>query len=99
MSVHLSSEQVQGDLQQCSHTEESRVKNHVPAEKAFLGRIEQFEEKWKVHPNSGLEDAARLALSQRQNLKCLKQEYRADFLDCSVRELQRPIHSNRLAID
>ena len=28
--VHLTSETVQGDLPQCSHTKESRVKRHVP---------------------------------------------------------------------
>ena len=33
--VHLSPEQVQGDMQQCSHTKESRVKNHIPTEKVF----------------------------------------------------------------
>ena len=33
--VHLTSEQVHGDLPQCSHTNESRVKKHVPTEKAF----------------------------------------------------------------
>ena len=47
--VHLASEKVQGDLQQCSHTEESRVKNHVPTEKVFLWHIEQFEEKMKLY--------------------------------------------------
>ena len=29
----------------------------------------------------------------------LKQECRADFLDCSIRELQRQIHSSRMEID
>ena len=33
--VHLTSEQVQGDLQQCSHTEENRVKSHIPTEKEY----------------------------------------------------------------
>ena len=33
--VHLTSEQVQGDLQQCPHTRGSRVKNHLPTEKVF----------------------------------------------------------------
>ena len=45
--VHLTSEQVQGDLQQCSHTKESRVKNHIPTEKVFPGHIEQFEGEMK----------------------------------------------------
>ena len=33
--VHLTSEKVQGNLPQCSHTKESRVKKHFPTEKAF----------------------------------------------------------------
>ena len=33
--VHLTSEQAQGDLQQCSHTRESRVKNLTPTEMVF----------------------------------------------------------------
>ena len=33
--VHLTSEKVHGNRPQCSHTKESRVKKHTPAEKAF----------------------------------------------------------------
>ena len=43
--VHLTSEKVQGNLPQCSHTKESRVKRHFPIEKAFPQDINQFQEK------------------------------------------------------
>ena len=55
---------------------------------------------------SDSENAARQALEeQRDHLPAeakteeMKQECRADFLDCSVRELKRPIHSNLLEMD
>ena len=41
-----------GDLQQCSHTKESRVKNHIPTEQVFPWDIGRFEEKMKLHPDS-----------------------------------------------
>ena len=46
--VHLTSETVQGNLPQCSHTKESRVKRHFPTEKAFPQDINQFKEKTKL---------------------------------------------------
>ena len=45
---HLTSEEVRGDLPQCSRTKESRVNNHVPTEKVFLWHTEHFEEKTEV---------------------------------------------------
>ena len=52
------------------------------------------------------ENAARLALEEQRHhqfaeakSEVLKQECRADFLDCCIRELQRQIHSNRLKIE
>ena len=52
------------------------------------------------------ENAARLALEEQSDhllaeakSEVLKQECRADFLDCSIRELQRQIHSSRMEID
>ena len=104
--VHVTSEKVQGDVQQCSHTNESRVKNHVPTEKVFPWHIEQFEEENEARSRlSESENAARRALEeQRDHLlaeaksEVLKQECRADFLNCCIRELQRQIYSNRLEI-
>ena len=37
-----------GNLSQCSHTKESRVKKHFPTEKAFPQDINQFEEKSNI---------------------------------------------------
>ena len=55
---------------------------------------------------SHLEEAARTVLEeQRDHLlaeaksEVLKQECRADFLDCSFRELQRQAHSSRTEIE
>ena len=52
------------------------------------------------------ENAKRLALEEQRdhllaeaNSEVLKQECGADFLDCSIRELRRPIHSSRMEID
>ena len=50
--VHLTSEKVQGNLPQCSHTKESRVKKHFPTEKAFFQDINQFKEKVKLSSGS-----------------------------------------------
>ena len=44
-AVHLLSEKVQGNLPRCSHTRESRVKTHLPTEKAFPQDIKLFREK------------------------------------------------------
>ena len=104
--IHLVSEQVRGDLQLCSHTQDSRVKNliatdgipsaHqlVQGENEALSRLSEskndtrliFEEQ-RDHP-----------LSEARS-EVLKQECRADFLDCSTRELLRQIHSSRMEID
>ena len=47
--LHLTSEHVRGDMPQCSHTKESRVKNHdVLTEKVFLWHTEHSEEKMEV---------------------------------------------------
>ena len=50
--VHLTSEKAQGNLPQCSHTKESRVKKHIPTEKAFPQDINQFKEKVKLSSGS-----------------------------------------------
>ena len=97
--VHLTSEQLQGDLQQCSHTKESRIKSHIPTEKVYSWHIEQFEEKMKLYPDSLNRRMLRdqplknkeIIYSQTPKSEVLKQECRADFLDCSIRELQRQI--------
>ena len=50
--AHHVSEKVQGNLPQCSHTEESRVKKHFSTEKAFPRDLNQFEEKTKLSSGS-----------------------------------------------
>ena len=75
--AHLTSEKVQGNLPQCSHTQESRVKNLAPTETVFPWHIEQFEEKMKHYPDSLNRKVIRdkflkskeITYSQRQDLK------------------------------
>ena len=50
--VHLTSENVQGNLPQCSHTQESRVKRDFPTEKPFPKDINQFKERTKLYLGS-----------------------------------------------
>ena len=50
--VRLTSENVQGNLQQCSHTKESRVKRHFATQKASPQDINQFNEKVKLSSGS-----------------------------------------------
>ena len=47
--VHLTSEKVQGNLPQSSHTKESRVKKHFLTEKAFPQDIKQLKGKTKLY--------------------------------------------------
>ena len=99
--VHLTSEKVQGDLQQFSHTRESRVKNHVPTEKVFPWHMTAVRGENEAQCRlSEWENAARLALEeQRDHLlaeaksEVLKQECRTDVIGCCICELQRQIHS------
>ena len=45
-------EQARRDLQLCSHTQESRVKNLTPTETVFPWNIEQFKQKMKSYSDS-----------------------------------------------
>ena len=75
--VHLTSEKVQGNLPQCSHTQESRVKKHFPTEKSCLQDIDQFKEKTKLCSGSLIQKKLRdwflknkeIICSQKQSLK------------------------------
>ena len=105
--VHLTSEKVQGNLPQCSHTKESRVKKHFPTEKGFPQDINQFKEKVKTFFRfSDLEEAARTVLEEQRNhllaeakSEILKQECKVDTLNTSIYEFQRKAHPNRLEMD
>ena len=85
--VHLVSEQVRGDLQLCSHTKESRVKNLAPTETVFPWHIEHFKEKMNHCPDSvNRKMTRRLILEEQKDhllsearSEVLKQECRADF--------------------
>ena len=102
--VHLTSEQVHGEMQQCSHMKEkSNQESHSDREGLSLAHRGENEAPSRL---SGSENAARLALEEQRDhplaeakSEVLKQECRADFLDCSIRELQRQIHSSRTEID
>ena len=93
--VHLTSEKVQGNLPQCSHTEESRVEKHFPTEKACPQDINQFKERRKLYSGSLIWKKLRDEFLKQ----ILKQECKVDLLDTSTREFQRQAHSNRLEMD
>ena len=75
--IHLTSEKVQGNLPQCFHTNESRVKKHFPTEKAFPQDINQFKEKVKLSSGCLIRKKLRylffknkeIIFSQKQNPK------------------------------
>ena len=106
--VLLISETVHGNLPQCSHTQESRVKRHFPTEKAFSSGHQPVQGKDETFFRfSDAEEAARLVLQeQRDHLlteaksEILKQECsKIDTLNTSICEFQRQAHSNRLKMD
>ena len=105
--VHLVSEQVRGDLQLRSHKKrKSSQESHsdrdgipwahwaVQGENESLSRLSETEN----HNRLTLEEPRDHQLSEARS-EALKQECRADFLDCSIRELQRQIRSSRMEID
>ena len=105
--VHLVPEQVRGDLLRCSHTRrKSSQESHLDrdgfplAHRAVQGEIES------PSRHSESENDTRLILEQERDhplsevrSEVLKQENRADFLDCAIRELRRQIHSSRMETD
>ena len=105
--VHLTSENVKGNLPQCSHTKESPVKKHFPTEKAFPQDMKQFKEKGETFFRfSDLEEAARSVLEEKRDhllaeakSKGLKQECKVDTLGACIRKLQRQAHSHWLELD
>ena len=92
---------------QCSHTNESRVKSHIPTETAFLQDVNQFNGKGETFLRfSDPEEAARLVLEeQRDHLlaeaksEIFKQECKLDTLNTCILELQRQAHSNLVEMD
>ena len=76
-TIHLTSETVQGNLPQCSHRKESRVKKHFPTEKTFPQDSNQFKHKTKLYSGSLIRKKLReqflkikeIIYSQKQNLK------------------------------
>ena len=68
---------------------------------------EQFEEKLKLFPDylkrkmmrDHLLKNKEIIYLQRAKSEVLKQECRTNFVDCSIREDQRQIHSSRMEID
>ena len=66
--VHLTSEKVQGNLPQCSHTNESRVKRQVPTEEDISSGHQPVQGKDEAPSRlSGSENAARLALEEQRD--------------------------------
>ena len=104
--VHPTSEKVQGNLPQCSHTTESRVKKHFPTEGISSGHQTVKGKGETLFSFFDPDEAARLVLEeQRLHLlteakpEILKQECKVDVLNTSIREFQRQAHSNRMEMD
>ena len=103
--VHLTCEQVQGDLQQCSHTRKLSQESRSDREGVSLARRADRGENEALSRLSESENAAILALEEQINHLLAEaksevlQDCRADFLVCSIREFQRQIHSNPFEID
>ena len=87
-------------------TKGSRIKKHFPTEKSFPQKINRF---WENNDplfrcsnpenlmKSFLEEHKDYTLAEAKS-EVRKQECRGDFLDSSVRDLQRQLDSNRLEI-
>ena len=105
--VHLTFEKLRRNALRYFQTKWSWVKKHCPTEKIFPQNINSFLETTnlnsdyltrKIWWNHFLKNI-KIICSQRQNLKSeSKKECRADFVDSSVRDLQRQLDSNRLEI-
>ena len=66
----------------------------VQGEDEALSRLSESEDEAKLF----LEEQRNQLLSQAKT-EIMKQECRADFAQCSIRKLKRPIQSNRMEID
>ena len=105
--VHLTSEKLQGNLPQCSHTQEGRVKKHFPTEEAFPEDINQFKEKVKLSSGSLIRKKLReqflknkeIVYSQKQHLKSWSKNVKLILLTLCIREFPRQAHSNCLELD
>ena len=102
--VHLASEKVHRNLPQCSHTKESRAKRHREGSSSGHQPVQGKDE--APSRLSGSENAAKPALEEKRDhlladakSEVLKQECRADFLDCPIREFQRQTHSKCLEMN
>ena len=102
--VHLTSKKVHRNLPQCSHTKESRAMRHREGSSSGHQPVQGKNE--ALSGLSGSENAARPALEEygdhllaEAKSEVLKQECRADFLDCPIREFQRQTHSKCLEMN
>ena len=89
-----------------SHKRKSSQESHSDRDGIPLAHRAVQGENETLSRVSESENDARLVLEeQRDQLlsearsEVLKQECRADFLDCSIRELQRQMHSSRMEVD
>ena len=88
--VHLISLKVQGNLPQCSHTKESRVKKHFRGTSISSRKVklrEQF-----------LRNTEIIKLAEAKS-EIFKQECKVDTLNTCIRKFQRQARSNRLELD
>ena len=90
--VHLTSEKVQRNLPQCSHTKESRVNKHFATEKAFSSEHQSVQGKGETFFRfSDPAEAARLVLEELRDhflaeakSEILKQECKVDTLNITL---------------
>ena len=95
--VHHVPEQARGDLQLCSHTKESRVKNLIPTETVIplAHQVVQEENEALSRLSESEKDTRFILEGQRDKLlqdvksEVLKQECKGEMADGAILELQR----------
>ena len=105
--VHLTSEKVQGDLPQCSHTKRKSSQETLSDRESISSGHQSVQGKGEAFFRfSDAEEAAGVALEeQRDNLlaeaksEILKQECKVDTLNTCFRQFQRQTRSNRWKMD
>ena len=105
--VHLTFEKVQGNLTQCSHTKECRVKRHFSDREGISSEHQLVPGKGETFFRfSDPKEAARLVLEEQRDhpladakSEILKQKCIVDTLNACTREFRRRAHSSRLEMD
>ena len=107
MTVHLTSEKVQGNLPWCSHTREKSSQETLSDREGISSGHQPVQGKGETFFRFfDLEEAARFVLEEQKDhllaeakSEILQQEREVDTLNTCIRELQRQAQSNRLEMD